>query len=82
MMGGERTKKRAVPSHKLSLYHWQGQVGSNHRVTESKSVALPLGYTPKIVKKMGRVVGLEPTHNGATIRRVSLFTTPATSGAI
>ena len=27
---------------------------------------------------MGRVVGLEPTHNGATIRRVSHFTTPAT----
>ena len=25
---------------------------------------------------MGRVVGLEPTHNGATIRRVSRFTTP------
>lgn len=29
---------------------------------------------------MGRVVGLEPTHNGATIRRVSRFTTPATYG--
>lgn len=46
-------QKRAMPSHTLSLYHWQGQVGSNHRVTESKSVALPLGYTPKIVKKNG-----------------------------
>lgn len=29
---------------------------------------------------MGRVVGIEPTHNGATIRRVNRFTTPATSG--
>ena len=26
---------------------------------------------------MGRVVGVEPTHNGATIRRVNHFTTPA-----
>ncbi len=25
---------------------WQGQVGSNHRVPESKSGALPLGYIP------------------------------------
>ena len=28
---------------------------------------------------MGRVVGLEPTHNGATIRRVNHFTIPATT---
>ena len=60
-------------------------------ITESKSVALPLGYTPIIenesspanridlCKKMGRVVGVEPTHNGATIRRVNHFTTPAAS---
>lgn len=57
-------------------------------MTESKSVALPLGYTPTDispmgythrVKKMGRVVGLEPTHNGATIRRVNHFTIPATT---
>ena len=27
---------------------------------------------------MGRVVGFEPTHNGATIRRVNRFTIPAT----
>lgn len=66
----------------ISCIRWQGQAGSNRRVTESKSVALPLGYTPakKGKKKMGRVVGLEPTHNGATIRRVSRFTTPATFG--
>ena len=50
---------------------------SNHRITESKSVALPLGDTPAN-KKMGRVVGFEPTRNGATIRRVNHFTTPAT----
>ena len=35
---------------------------------------------PHIKLKMGRVVGIEPTHNGATIRRVNRFTTPATSG--
>ena len=53
-------------------------------ITESKSVALPLGDAPMKsdsigfhAKKMGRVVGLEPTRNGATIRRVNHFTTPA-----
>ena len=54
-------------------------------ITESKSVALPLGDAPmksdsiglNEKKKMGRVVGLEPTRNGATIRRVNHFTTPA-----
>ena len=51
-------------------------------ITESKSVALPLGDAPMKsdnigfqAKKMGRVVGLEPTRNGATIRRVNHFTT-------
>lgn len=64
-----------------------GVGGVEPPITESKSVALPLGYTPiKVLylciccKKMGRVVGIEPTHNGATIRRVNRFTTPATSG--
>ena len=69
-----------------------GVGGVEPPITESKSVALPLGYTPIIenesspanridlCKKMGRVVGVEPTHNGATIRRVNHFTTPATSG--
>ena len=33
---------------------------------------------PYIKLKMGRVVGFEPTHNGATIRRVNHFTIPAT----
>ena len=33
---------------------------------------------PYIKLKMGRVVGFEPTHNGATIRRVNRFTIPAT----
>ena len=60
-------------------------------MSDSESDALPLGYTPIIenesspanridlCKKMGRVVGVEPTHNGATIRRVNHFTTPAAS---
>ena len=43
-------------------------------MTESKSVALPLGYTPKM---KGRVMGIEPTNAGATIRCVNHFATPA-----
>ena len=48
----------------------------NARMTESKSVALPLGYTPKLLlsrvfrpgsRAMGWIVGLEPTTSRATI---------------
>ena len=42
-------------------------------MTESKSVALPLGYTP-----MGRLMGIEPTNAGTTIRCVNHFATTAT----
>ena len=77
-------KKRGCPRDILA-----GVGGVEPPITESKSVALPLGYTPiienesypanrmNLCKKMGRVVGVEPTHNGATIRRVNHFTTPA-----
>lgn len=77
-------KKRGCPRNILA-----GVGGVEPPITESKSVALPLGYTPIIenesspanridlCKKMGRVVGVEPTHNGATIRRVNHFTIPA-----
>ena len=79
-------KKRGCPRDILA-----GVGGVEPPITESKSVALPLGYTPiienesspanrmNLCKKMGRVVGVEPTHNGATIRRVNHFTTPAAS---
>ncbi len=46
-------------------------------MTESKSVALPLGYSPKItsilvnLNCMGRSMGLEPMHAGITIRCVN-----------
>jgi hypothetical protein len=43
-------------------------------MTESKSVALPLGYGPI---NMGRMVGIEPTNAGATIRCVNHFATTA-----
>ena len=46
---------------------------SNKRVTESKSVALPLGYLPL----KGRLMGIEPTNAGATIRCVNHFATTA-----
>ena len=63
---------------------WQGWLDSNQRVRESKSLALPLGYTPisQETKKargrsrssgpsayvMGWVKGLEPSTPGTTIR--------------
>ena len=43
-------------------------------MTESKSVALPLGYTPIV---MGRLMGIEPTNAGTTIRCVNHFATIA-----
>ena len=52
---------------------WLGWQGSNLRMRESKSLALPLGYTPLVsairMKKVGWVVGLEPTASRATIWR-------------
>ena len=47
-------------------------------MTESKSVALPLGYSP-IIKR--RLMGIEPTNAGATIRCVNHFATFAMAGA-
>ena len=44
-------------------------------MTESESVALPLGDTP-INKKMGWVVGFEPTNTGATTLGLSRLTIP------
>ena len=44
-------------------------------MTESKSVALPLGYSP--IMKMGRLMGIEPTNVGTTIRCVNHFATIA-----
>ena len=46
-------------------------------MTESKSVALPLGYTPMLIYLMGRLMGIEPTNAGTTIRCVSHFATIA-----
>ncbi len=55
--------------------NWLGYLGSNQGMTESKSVALPLGYSPT---KMGRLMGIEPTNAGITIRCVNHFATTAT----
>jgi hypothetical protein len=46
-------------------------------MTESKSVALPLGYSPLLLKVMGRLMGIEPTNAGTTIRCVNHFATAA-----
>ena len=45
---------------------------------EPKSIALPLGYSPK----MGRLMGIEPTNAGATIRCVNHFATIAMAGVV
>ena len=60
---------------------WQGWLDSNQRVRESKSLALPLGYTPVCGERrgpeqklrpfrldVGWVKGLEPSTPGTTIR--------------
>ena len=47
---------------------------------ESKSLALPLGYTPILILQR-RTMGIEPTNAGATIRCVNHFATFAMAGA-
>ena len=56
---------------------WQGWLDLNQRMRESKSLALPLGYTP--IK--GRMMRIELTNAGATIRCVNHFATFAMAGA-
>ena len=47
-------------------------------MTKPKSVALPLGYSPI----MGRLMGIEPTNAGTTIRCVNHFATTAMAGVV
>ena len=64
-----------------ALLYWLGWLDLNQRMRESKSRALPLGYTPtkrceaegrsgrsSPQPSMGWVMGLEPTTPGTTIR--------------
>jgi hypothetical protein len=44
---------------------WLGYLDSNQGMTESKSVALPLGYTPSIRKKGKKIIMVPPA--GTTI---------------
>ncbi len=59
-----------------------GVAGLEPTIRESKSRALPLGYTPSRIEPHGSraakrwMMGFEPMNAGATIRCVSLFTTP------
>ena len=46
-----------------------GIEGFEPSVGDSESPALPLGYTPTF--KMGRLMGIEPTNAGTTIRCVN-----------
>ena len=56
----------------LPQNNWGSWIRTNE-MTESKSVALPLGYTP--IK--GRLKGIEPSSVGTTIRCVNHFATTA-----
>ncbi len=37
----------------MVLIIWLGWLGSDQRMIESKSIALPLGYTPRVVEEGG-----------------------------
>ena len=57
--------------------NWQGWLDSNQRMRESKSRALPLGYSPLYEKKavnafflfVGWIIGFEPMASRATTWR-------------
>ena len=72
----------------ISGNKWLGQLDSNQRMTESKSVALPLGYAPicpKIFcKKMVETGGFEPPNpEGADLQSAAFshFATSPSNGA-
>ncbi len=67
------TLARSYSTTELLPHEKLGWKGSNLRVSESKSDALPLGYSP--IK--GRLMGIEPTNAGITIRCVNHFATIA-----
>ena len=55
---------------KMTFLFWLGWEDSNRRMPESKSGALPLGYTPMyLIWFVGWKMGLEPTASGATNQR-------------
>lgn len=62
------------PSYIDYLNKMAGPAGFEPTMRESKSLALPLGYGPTYV---GRLMGVEPTNVGATIRCVYRFATAA-----
>jgi hypothetical protein len=53
----------------INKKNWQGQIDSNYRMTESKSVALPLGYGP-INGGGGQIRTVELGESGFTVHRV------------
>ena len=68
------TLARSYSTTELLPHKKLGWKGSNLRMLESKSSALPLGHSP-IIK--GRLMGIEPTNAGITIRCVNHFATTA-----
>ena len=67
-----RKQKAAFGFEHGSDFLWQGQKDLNPQPTVLETVALPIELYP-----YGRLVGIEPTHIGATIRRVNHFTRAA-----
>ena len=55
-----------------------GDTGFEPMITESKSVALTDLANPQSNFKVGRLMGFEPTHTGATIQCLNHLTTAAT----
>ena len=50
---------RAASPKKKAKFNWQTLVDSNHRMSDSKSNALPLGEGP-VLKQMAFLTGIEP----------------------
>ena len=63
-------KSGASANSATPAYKWLGYQDSNLGMTESKSVALPLGYTPKIKWWRGADSNCRTRRSGFTVRRV------------
>ena len=68
----DERKLKARDKSFIAGFRWLGRQDSNLRMTESESVALPLGDAPVL----GWVMGFEPTHAWTTTMCLNHLTTP------